>query len=811
VTRAVGEHALVAITGGQCLEQLGSAEAYMPVLEAVGRLVREGGVPRALLRRYAPTWFAQLPWLIEEDDRDRLGRELLGGARERMLREIAEFTESLGAAMPLVLVLEDLHWSDPSTVDLLSLLATRREPARLLVLATYRPVDLILAQHPLRLVVQKLAASRLAAEIAVEELGADAVADYLRTRFAGGRFPSDVARLLRTRSDGNPLFMVTLVDHLLAHGAIVERDARWQVEKGFRERLAGVPESLRLSIEQQLERLTAQERQILEGASLAGMEFSTATAAAAADRGTADVEERCEHLAAAGPFLRRAGSTTWPDGTVSERFAFRHALYRDTLAATMPARRKAEAHRRIGIALEAAYGERASELGAELALHFEEGGDRTRAARYRRMAGETAARRYAFAEAEIHLEKGLALLADLPSSAERDREEHALQSALGAVRVATRGYAAPEVERAYARALEISRTSPDTPSDFPELWGLWGLHLARAELDRALQLCARIETIADASGDRLMRLQAHHALWMTHFFRGELVAAFHHVETGEPLYDAAADRQSGLIYGHDAKAAAMSYRAILEWSFGRIDHALDVEREAVAHARALGHPMSLAFGLVNTGWLRLRRREPDAGAAQAAAVIAHAIEQQVPFWMAHGLLMRGWALSERGELGPGIADIEEGLASMGAAEAGLGRTAHYANLAAAKGRAGDLAAARALMEQAKALVAATGERYFEPEIHRLDAELVLAEAGGVARAPAKARARADASLHAAVECAQRQGSRTMELRITTTLARLRGHGATARATRARLADLVAGFTEGAGTADVADARRLLAD
>lgn len=218
--------------------------------------------------------------------------------------------------------------------------------------------------------------------------------------------------------------------------------------------------------------------------------------------------------------------------------------------------------------------------------------------------------------------------------------------------------------------------------------------------------------------------------------------------------------------------------------------------------------MSLAFVLVNSGWLRILRREPEACGEHADAVIAYSTEQQVPFWMAHGLLLRGWALTERGELGRGIADIEEGLASMSAMSA-LGRTAHSANLAAAKARCGDLIAARELMESVKALVDATGERYYQPEIHRLDAELVLAEAGRSERVPAKTRTRADALLHAAVECAQQQGARTMELRATTMLARL--HGAKAREVRARLAELLAGFTEGAGTADVEDARRLLAE
>ena len=269
-----------------------------------------------------------------------------------------------------------------------------------------------------------------------------------------------------------------------------------------------------------------------------------------------------------------------------------------------------------------------------------------------------------------------------------------------------------------------------------------------------------------------MRLEAHHALWMTHFFRGELVAALHHLDAGEPLYDAVEDRTSALTYGHDAKAAAISYRSILLWSFGRIDQALDVERQALSHARAIGHPMSLAFVLVNSGWLRILRREPEACGEHADAVIAYSTEQQVPFWMAHGLLLRGWALTERGELGRGIADIEEGLASMSAMSA-LGRTAHGANLAAAKARSGDLVAARELMENVKALVAATGERYYEPEIHRLDAELVLAEAGAHRPAcpPRRGRGRTRCSTRPS-RARSSKGARTMELRATTMLARL---------------------------------------
>ena len=804
----VARRRIVAVTGSQCLERFGSEEAYMPVLEAIGRLVREDGAARTLLRRYAPTWFAQLPWLIEEEDRDRLGRELLGAARERMLREMAEFVEAFGVEIPLLLVLDDLHWSDPSTVDLLALLAGRRERARVLVLATYRPAQLVLGHHPLRAVVQRLAANRQGTEVALDDLRVDAVAEYLARRFAENRFPSELARLVRERTDGNPLFLVTLVEHLLARGAIVERDGQWHVAKELRGELAAVPESLRRLIEQQLDHLQPEDRDLLCAASLVGFEFSAAAAAAGANRDPVDTEERCDRLAGTARFLRRAGGTDRPDGTANGYFTFRHALYRDALAAAVPARRKADMHLRIGTLLEHAHVARRGDLAAELALHFEEGGDRTRAIHYRRLAAQVAADRHALVEAETHLEKGLTLLADLPPSPERDREELSLQSMVGPVRMATRGYAAPEVEQAYTRALTLSRGAQG-PSAFPVLWGIWIFYAVRGELDRALELAERNRVIAEESGSRLLRLEAHHGLWTTHFFRGDLAEALRHLDEGEPLYDPVADRWSALVYGQDPKMAALSYRSLVLWATGHLDQAVHASSQAVEHAVALGHPMSVGQAMVFAAWIRLCRGEAAAALAQADAVIAYSSEHTLPFWMPNGLQIRGWALVEHGHIEEGMAEWERGVASWDAVRGTLGRSPYDAFFAAAQARTGRVAEGRALLERCKALIAATGERYHESEVHRIDAELMLAEAGGVEKAPARARKQAEALLHEAVACANRQGARTLELRAATSLARLCPPGALRTQARARLGDLLAWFTEGLDTADLREARALL--
>jgi DNA-binding winged helix-turn-helix (wHTH) protein/predicted ATPase len=793
----------VAITGGQCLEQFGSSEAYMPILESVGRLARAYEPMRPLLRRYAPTWLAQLPWLIEEEDRERLSRELLGSARERMLREMAELVEAVSEVTPLVVVIDDYHWSDPSTVDLTALIAGRRERARFLGVMTYRPAEVVLTGHPLRGVVQRLVAAGRGTELTLDELDVDAVQEYLARRFPAQRFPADLARLVRKHTDGNPLFLVTLVDHLLAQGVIFERDGSWHVSKEIRGELAAVPESLRRLIGQRLERLAPEDRELLEAASLVGVEFSSAIAAAGAGRDPAEAEERFARQAAAGPLLRSTGSVPAPDGTAAESFAFRHPLYREQLAAGVTARRRADVHLRIGSALERVHGVRAGQLADELAVHFEEGGNREKAVDYRRLAAEVAAARHAFPEAERHIERGLDIVASMPASLERDREELSLQGMIGAVRMATRGYAAPEVGEAYTRALELSRGA-EGPSAFPILWGIWVFHAVGGELDRALELAERNRVIAYASGDRFLRLEAHHGLWTTHLFRGEWAAALEHLDQGEPLYEPG-DSRAALVYGQDPKMAAQGYRSLVLWATGHPDQALEASRQSLGHARALGHPMSVAQAMVFAAWIRVLRREADAAREHAEEAIDYSSTHELPFWLPNGFEIRGWALVEQGRVDEGLAEWTRGVELWNAVRGSLGRTAYDSMFAEAHARAGRVGEARALLEKCKALVARSGERYAEPEIQRIESEILLAEAGGIAAAPAATRREARTLLESAVEGARRRGARMQELRAATALVRL----ANAAESRGALAALVAAFTEGLDTADLRDARNLL--
>jgi DNA-binding winged helix-turn-helix (wHTH) protein len=310
----------VEVAYAQCVESYGQGEAYLPILEALGALCRGPGGARlvALLRQQAPTWAAQMPWVLTAAQRVQVLNELQGATRERMLREGAEVLDTLTTERPLVLVLEDLHWSDYATVDLLALLARRRTPARLLVLGTYRPGEVRMPQHPLPVVVLDLQRHGLATEIPLRGLSAEAVATYLAARFPQQHFPGTLAGWMHQRTEGNPLFLVTLVQALLAQGLLQEHEGRWTLHADLATLTGEVPASLRHVLEQQIARLAPALQRVLEVASVAGMEFAAAAVAAGLETAVDGVEEHCDALVA-GQLLRPLGVMTWPNGTVATR------------------------------------------------------------------------------------------------------------------------------------------------------------------------------------------------------------------------------------------------------------------------------------------------------------------------------------------------------------------------------------------------------------------------------------------------------------------------------------------------------------
>jgi DNA-binding winged helix-turn-helix (wHTH) protein len=438
IDRAVREMPDIRIARGQCIEGYGSKEVYYPMLEALAGLCRGDGGDAIVqvLAAQAPTWLVQFPALLTPDRSEILRREVLGATGERMLREIGDALDAITLRSPLLLVFEDLQWVDYSTVDLISVLARRRTAAKLMFVGTYRDDDVALSGHPLGALKRDLRSRHLCQEVALGPLNEAQVVDYLVGEQRGSPLPGGLAALVYQRSEGNPLFMVAALDHLIGRGLIARESGRWQLRRPVNEIDLAVPESLREMIEVQIERLSPEEQRALEVASLTqDRAFSViARAAASMDADTDQFEKACERLSRRTHILRPGTLEELPGGTVSAFYEFAHDLYREVLYNRIPPGRRARLHRQAAEWAEATFAEHVSEAASFLAYHFEHGGDCARAVTYLRVAADTAGRRYAPGEATVHLRHALELCSRLADT-ERATNELAVLEQLAAMYV----------------------------------------------------------------------------------------------------------------------------------------------------------------------------------------------------------------------------------------------------------------------------------------------------------------------------------------------------------------------------------------
>lgn len=795
---------------GQCVEHFGAGEPYMPILAALGELCRgDAGRTVEVLDALAPTWLLQLPAATGGLDVEGLGRRTQGATRARMLREIGDALETLATDRPLVLVVEDLHWSDYSTLELLSVLARGRAPARLLVLGTYRPLDVLSNGHPLRSVTQELGLHRHGEALRLPLLGADDVGEYVSRRLAG---PVDratvarVARIVHQRTEGNPLFMTGVLDGLLAAERLVQVPGGWVLHAQADEIVA--PGNVRAMIERQLDRVDDEARRLLTAASVVGVEFSAAAAAAALDEPVADVETRCDALVRREQFLRDHGRSDWPDGTVAGRYAFGHALYRDVvLERATPAVRRT-LHARVAERLERAFAPQALRIAAEVATHFDQAGDAVRACDWFRRAAEDALARYAYREAIDHLRSTLRALAALPDTTRRLRTEFDVQVGLGLL-LATHGDPLSDVEPTLTRAQEIGSSLGDPLRLVYSIGGLWGVHFGRGEVRTARALAEQVCRLAGALEGDGLRLAGDFTLGLTLVYDASLAAAEEHLErvlgSRDPA-DLAAFRRAfdpaGVI---EPRVIARSYLAIVRWHRGRPDDALTEIARAREVARRLDNPYLAVVAGSFGAMTHLARREVAQVADLAQRQIGLAAQHGFAQWAAMGVVLAGWARAAGGDGRRGVEEVQAGLAAWRATGAGIGRTHVLAILADACLAARDAGTGLAAVADALAVAEQSGEHLDEAELLRLRGELLALDAGAAGRAATEV----EQSLRAAVALARRQGAHAYALRAATSLARrwaARGRHAEARRLLRPLVALVSGGDE---TDDVRAALALL--
>ncbi len=801
---------------GQCVDQYGAGEAYLPMLEALGRMCRgpEGSHLLSLLRQHAPSWLVQMPALQGEAERVALQHAESGMTQARMMRELAEAVEQLTAERPLLLVLEDLHWSDASTLAWLSYVARRREAARLLVLGTYRPVEAILAAHPLRTLTQELKGRGQCEELLLDYLSEDAVAAYLAGRCPGREIPSGLAHMLHQRTDGNPLFLVTLVDTLVREGKLVEGTAGWELPEGLEAMAALVPEGLRQLIELHLENVPPEDQTILEAASVVGAEFSAAAVAAGVELEAESVEARCETLARRVQFVQALGSEAWPDGTVAARYRFLHALHQEVLYNRIPAGQRMRLHRQIGMRLESGHGGKAREIAAELAEHFVRGRNAPRAVQYLLHAGENARQRSAYQEAIAHLTRGIEMSGQLPDTVERARQEVDLQTNLGLTYMAAKGYATPEVGTAYARARALCQQIDDAPQLPRVLGGLWIYHLGRAELSTAREMAEQMLALGQKNQDPAILGQAHHGLGQVLFAAGEFAPAGEHLEQAFALFTRQLLSSPDAISSvQDGRVISLGGSALSLWHLGYPDQAFQKVQEALALARKLSHPFTLAYALFFVAAVHGYRGEHAMVHPHNEEMLALSLEHGFPVFVAGGSIVRSLMLLAQGKMkiAEGIEQIHRSMDAYRATGAVSGHPMLLAVLAELQVGAGQVEEGLASLSEAQATVDRTGERRYDTMLSHIRGKLLLGQINRLQKAEDQREktAEAEACFRHAVDVARRQKAKSLELQAVMSLSRLWQQQGREEEARELLADVYVWFTEGFDTADLTAAKALL--
>jgi DNA-binding SARP family transcriptional activator len=777
---------------GQCIGHRGPGEPYMPVLEALGELARgpEGEAVRTVLAQRAPTWLVELPWLLDEvPEAEAVRQRAQGATRARMLREALEAFDAICASTPLLLALEDLHWADDSTLDLLAALLRRRDPARLLVLGTWRTEG----DPPVAALVHDLCVRGLCLDLPLPRLAADAVAEYLQSRFPAGAIPDGLTDVLTQRTGGNPLFMRNLLDHWLADGTLVERGGAVELTRPRATIEAGVPPTLRAHIRDQLDRLPAEDAEVLGAASVAGRDFSAATLAAALERDHEAVEARVAAIAQRTPLIEgRNGGHAFP-----------HDLHREVLYELLTPDARARLHARVGAHLADAYGPAASDMAAELGFHFMAGRDPERAMRFLRIAAERAFGRNAHAEGIRHLRAALDAAGALGAGSERTRSEVELLSSLGQALVATGGWSAAEAEQALLRARNLAARLSDNEPLVSVLLALATLYELRGEFTRAQDMAQECQRLAP-SGQDDHALESTELLACNLFHQGSFARALEFANRGVELFEAGGSVGSYTTFpatlGDNAGVSCHDWAGLALWFLGRPDSALSRATHALELARDPSRAYSLATARAQMAVVHQCRREPEAALEWAEATIAGAQQLGYVYREAMGRVLRGWSLAVLGDPEQGVREITGGLGASRATGARMDDPHYLALLAEAHLRGGDVEAGLAAAGEALDLSRRERALFYEPEILRV---------GGALHAVAGDAATAEASLRHGLARAREQGSATLALRIATDLARLLPDPAGAAEARALVEESYVTFEEGFGTRDLKEAAALL--
>jgi tRNA A-37 threonylcarbamoyl transferase component Bud32/tetratricopeptide (TPR) repeat protein len=794
------------VTRGRCSERLAGAEAYLPILEALDNLLHRNTGPavNSVMKTVAPTWYVQVATAALDTSSSiaELRDQAPAASQERMKRELGALFQEISRSRPVVVYLDDLHWADVSTIDLLNYLASRFADMRVLLLAAYRPAEMALTQHPFLSIRNDLRSHGAFEELALRFLEPADVQQYLALEFPKHSFPSSFIAMIHAKTEGSPLFMADLVRYLRDSGGIAQENGTWVLARAVSDAPRDLPESVRSMIDKKIEQLDDTDRRLLTAASVQGHEFDSTVVGEAAEMEAAEVEERLDVLERVHVFVKRGLEQEFPDLTLTLKYQFVHVLYQNVLYASLQPTRRTTLSGRVARALVTHHGAQAASVAGQLAVLFEAARDFAASAQYFYTAAQHAVGLFAFREALSLADRGLNVLRGLPDGPGRKQLELGLQMMRGLALRSTKGWATPELERAFARARQLCQELEDPPEIFPVLWAVTLFHLIRGNLRECRDGADELMIQAARSGNPAHLMAAHHLAGVSREFIGDMVESSRLLERARELHAPGEHQAYTAMYGLDPGmlARAMSSRPL--WVLGYPDRALERARETLALARSQRQPLTLAFALVVIQGIHLYRGEAAEALAIGDDIIALCRDYELPQEAEWSRSFQGSALAGLGRTSEGIDLLKDTLAVQQSISAGLVRPAFLALLADALRQERRVDEGMKAIDEGLAHAERTIEGGYVAELHRMRGEL-LHLAGN--------ETMAEESFRAALDYARRQQAKSFELRAATGLARLLQTSGRPNDARALLVPVFEWFTEGHNTTDLAVARSVLAE
>lgn len=702
--------------------------------------------------------------------------------KQRTLQLLAAIVVSFAGEKPLTMVVEDLHWIDPTSRELLAVLIDRCTTVPLFMLLTARTE--FEPSWALQAGVTRLMLTRLSPD----------ETEQMIDQLAGGKpLPAEVAAEIVARTDGVPLFVEELTKMLLESSLIQQREDRYALA-GPLPPLA-IPTTLQDSLAARLDRLST-VKPLAQLCATLGRDFSYALLQAVSAYDDATLQRSLDQLVAS-EFLHRRG-------TAKEAvFTFKHALIQEAAYQSLLKSRRQQFHGRIAKVLLDQFTSEAEAQPEVVALHHTRAGDFDAAVTWWQKAGQRAFRRASYAEAIAHCSSGLRVLESLPDVRRRAQSELALQVDLGYSLIPLRGWSALETAQAFSRAGELSRQIGDTPSQFRALWGVGAFHFVRGDQHKAREIAGQCLALARQVRDEDALIEAHYLLGITLCVGGDFVSGCAELEACVQLYGDQVRETHRELYGQDAKAAALGWLAMSQWVLGQPDEALARAYEGLSFVRSATQPFLIARGMAGVGFVYLFRREPRGSDSELPAVLAMCAEQGFAYFHAVVSAFQGANLALLGNVEEGVAMMQASLTGLRAAGSELLSTLIAVHLANAHLDLGHLDAARTVLAEGFGAVERTGERWAEAELHRLRGRLLQVENA----TPGEV----EACLRTAIDIARRQRAKSFELRAHMALASHLQNQSRKGDARASLSEAVSAWPSELDTADLRDARELLAN